>query len=137
MDSMRVLFLLFCLQSASIAGAARDADAIVGTWKVNNKKDIVHIEIERVDETSSGTIVWIEEKFFPSDDPRGMGGRPKVDRNNPDPSLRTRPIVGIAVVGDLRYAGNREWKAGWIYAPDRGRKARCRAKLISRQTLRV
>ncbi len=137
MDSMRVICFLFCLQTVLTAGAARDADAIVGAWEADNKKDIVHIKIERDGEIYSGTIVWIEEKFFPPDDPRGMGGKPKTDRNNPDPALRTRPIVGLAVVGGLRYAGRGEWKGGWIYAPDRGRKARCKAKLTPHGTLRV
>ena len=134
---MRVLCLLFCLQAASTAGAAGEADAIAGIWEVDNKKDIVRIEIGRTGETYGGSIVWIQEKFFPQDDPRGMGGEPKTDRNNPDPALRTRPITGLAVVGGLRYAGKRQWQGGWLYAPDRGRKARCKAKLTARGTLRV
>ena len=134
---MRVLWLFVGLQAALAAGAAQDAGAIVGVWEADNGKDVVRIAIERTGETYGGSIVWIEEQFFPPNDPRGMGGKPKVDRNNPDPALRARPIVGLAVVGDLRYAGKREWKTGWIYAPDRGRKARCRAKLTPRGTLRV
>ncbi len=134
---MRVLWLIFCLQAVLAAGAAGDADAIVGVWEADNGKDVVHVAIERSGETYCGTIVWTEQKFFPPDDPWGMGGQPKVDRNNPDPALRARPVVGIAVVGDLRYAGKREWKRGWIYAPDRGRKARCKAKLTSPRTLKV
>ena len=133
---MRLVFAICFLQLVS-AAAPRNADAIVGTWEVNNKKDIVHIEIKRAGGMYGGTIVWIKEKFFPANDPRGMGGQPKVDRNNPDPVLRARPIVGVEVLGKLHHTGDDEWKQGWLYAPDRGRIASCKMKLLSNGTLKV
>lgn len=133
---MRLVFAICCLQLVS-AAAPPNADTIVGIWEVNNKKDIVHIEIKQAGGMYGGTIVWIKQKYFPENDPRGMGGQPKVDRNNPDPTLRTRPIVGVEVLGELRHTGNGEWKQGWLYAPDRGRVASCKMKLLSNGTLKV
>lgn len=133
-----VLIFFFCLPPLAAAAAdLRNPDAIAGTWEVDNSKDIVRIEIKRSGDAYGGSIVWIERKFFPADDPRGMGGQPKVDRNNPDPALRSRPIEGVEVLGNLRFAGKGEWKGGWIYAPDRGRRARCKAKLTPSGNLRV
>ncbi len=133
---MRLVIAACCFQLVSVV-AAQNADAIVGRWEVNNKKDIVHIEIKQAGDSYSGSIVWIKEKLFPENDPRGMGGEPKVDRNNPDPALRTRPIVGVEVLAELKYFGRGEWKQGRLYAPDRGRMASCKMKLLSNGSLRV
>jgi len=134
---MRSVLLTLCLAATLPAASLTGGDDIVGTWEIAYREEVVHVEISRAGEIFSGTIVWIENEFFPPDDPKGMAGQPKVDRNNPDPALRTRPIVGIAILGDLRYSGNREWNGGWIYPPDRGRKAHCKLELKSQDTLHV
>ncbi|MDN5869669.1 MAG: DUF2147 domain-containing protein [Nitrococcus sp.] len=54
----------------------------------------------------SGHVVWLKEPLFPADDRKGMAGKPKVDRLNPDSALRSRPIIGLAVLTGLHYAGS-------------------------------
>lgn len=46
-------------------------------------------------------------------------GAPKVDLNNRDPSLRTRPIQGIAILSGFTDHGG-DWR-GTIYDPRNGR----------------
>lgn len=131
-------WLCLCLfGSAALAADAPPADAILGAWETSTAKDVVHIEVQRLDGVYSGKIVWIKDPVFPPDDPRGMGGQPKVDRRNPDPALRTRPIVGIEVLSDMRYQGDGEWGGGSVYSPDRGIAAQGKAKLMPDGTLRV
>ena len=49
-------------------------------------------------------------------------GGPAVDANNPDPTLRNRPIAGLAILTGFTAAGDR-WK-GRIYDPESGRTYR-------------
>jgi uncharacterized protein (DUF2147 family) len=48
-------------------------------------------------------------------------GRPRIDRNNPDPALRARPLVGIEIVSGLRETSPGVWTGGRLYNPDDGR----------------
>ncbi|MEZ4282207.1 MAG: hypothetical protein R3F21_21600 [Myxococcota bacterium] len=38
-------------------------------------------------------MVWVKYTVYPDGDPRGWAERPVVDRENPDPALRTRPLL--------------------------------------------
>ncbi len=44
---------------------------------------------------------------------------PPTDRNNPDPRLRTRPLVGLNILSGFKDAGDK-WE-GQIYSPERGK----------------
>src|SRR6267143_1079244 len=60
-----------------------------------------------------GKIVWFR---WPND----ASGRPLVDFKNPDPALRTRPLLGLTILQGLRRTGERTWEDGQIYNPDDG-----------------
>lgn len=53
---------------------------------------------------------------------KGPSSGPAVDARNPDPSLRTRPLVGLAILTGLTPDGN-GWK-GQIYDPKTGKTYR-------------
>ena len=132
-------FRLLCVWLFGLAAAAgqQPGDAILGVWEAQTADDVVHIEVQRIGDVYSGKIVWIKDNLFPQDDPRGMGGQPKVDRKNPDPALRTRPIVGVEVLMNMRYEGNGEWGGGSVYSPNRGILAQGKARLLPDGTLKV
>lgn len=47
------------------------------------------------------------------------------DENNPDPKLRSRPLVGIDMIADFQFAPeNGRWEGGTIYDADSGRTYR-------------
>jgi len=46
-------------------------------------------------------------------------GRPWTDKNNPDPALRDRPLVGVAVLRSLQPDGPGKW-SGTLYNNDNG-----------------
>lgn len=134
----RILLLCLCLLgSVSAMAQPQDGDAILGTWEVQTPTDLVHIEVTRDQDVYNGEIIWIKEPLFPADDPRGMGGQPKVDRRNPDPALRTRPIIGVEVLTGMRYKGDGKWNGGSVYSPNRGLLVRGEAKLLRNGILRV
>lgn len=95
------------------------ADAILGLWAT--KDDEAHVDITKSGEQYSGKIVWLEEPIYPPDDEQGMAGLEKVDRENPDPALQKRPILGLEIVSGFTYVGDGLWKGGRIYDPDNGK----------------
>ncbi len=115
--------------------AADNPDAIVGQW-LNGKKT-AHIEISKTDGKYSGKIVWLKEPVYPPDDKKGMAGQPKVDRENPDPSLRKRPILDLAILRDFVFVPPNRWEQGRVYDPENGKDYKCKMTLTSPDVLEV
>ncbi|MGH6819286.1 MAG: DUF2147 domain-containing protein, partial [Methylocella sp.] len=61
-----------------------------------------------------GTIVALKEPISKID------GKPKIDRENPDPALRDRPLIGLSILVGMKSAGGGVWE-GAIYNPDDGK----------------
>jgi uncharacterized protein (DUF2147 family) len=129
---MRRALALAAVALLGLAAAARaeDGDAIVGLWQTEpSTGGLAHVEITKAGTIYSGRIVWVERPTYPPDDEQGMAGQTRVDRNNPDPALRKAPIIGLVIVRDFVYAGEKQWKDGFIYDPDNGKTYRCKARL--------
>jgi uncharacterized protein (DUF2147 family) len=75
-----------------------------------------------------GKITWVKN---PNSD-----GKPVLDKQNSDPKLRTRPILGLAILNGLNYGGG-VWKDGEIYDPNSGKTYSCELRLKSEQVLEV
>ena len=61
-----------------------------------------------------GTIVWLWE-------PVDRSGTTKKDANNPDASLRDRPLIGVRFLEGFKPGTGDEWVDGTIYNPEDGR----------------
>ena len=116
---------------------AADTDAILGAWLMDTGKHKARLEITKQGDTYEGRITWLEQPTYPGNDRRGMAGKAKVDRENPDPTLRSRPLVGLKILTGATYAGNGEWRDGHIYAPDSGKSYRWKARLTEDGVLKV
>jgi len=114
---------------------AADADRIVGTWM--NGKKTAHIRIENAGGKYFGTIVFLTEPVYPAGDKGGMAGKPKVDRENPDPSKRSEPIVGLRILRDFVFKNGNLWDGGRIYDPENGKDYKCKMTLKSPDVLDV
>jgi uncharacterized protein (DUF2147 family) len=114
---------------------AQNPDAILGKWL--NGKQRAQIEIVKFEGKYSGKIVWLKEPVYPSDDKKGMAGKQKVDRENPDSSRRTRPLMGLLVLRNFVFTRNGLWEQGQIYDPDNGKDYRCKMTLRSQDVLDV
>ncbi len=114
---------------------AQNADAIVGKWLDGKGK--AHIEIYKGDGGKYfGKIVWLKEPAYPADDKKGMAGKTKVDRENPDPAKRNQPILGLLILRDFVFSGS-IWEQGRIYDPENGKDYKCKMTLSTPDTLDV
>ena len=132
--AIKVALLWVLAQTAFATGA----DAILGTWSTEDRygnRDAV-VEIARRGEVFVGTVVWVKYRVYPDDDPKGMAGETIRDRENPDPALRERPILGLPILQGLRFNGE-QWVGGQIYSPREGATYRAKLWLEDRQTLKV
>lgn len=87
-------------------------DEILGIWQTDDAK--AKIEIYKKAGEYFGKIVWLKE-------PKNDEGKAKVDKENPDKSLKTRPILGVNLVSGFKFDGDDRWKGGEIYDPENGK----------------
>ena len=83
-----------------------------GVWSMTNGK--VTVSVDECGGNLCATIVGMKEPISKID------GKPKVDRENPDPAKRQRPLIGLSILIGMKPAGDKLWK-GAIYNPDDGR----------------
>lgn len=75
-------------------------------------------------------IVWLKE-------PNQKNGKPKVDANNPNASLRHQPIQGLILLRDLKPNGDDTYEDGNIYDPESGKTYACKMEQKNANTLIV
>jgi uncharacterized protein (DUF2147 family) len=94
----------------------------VGRWYAEGGAAIV--EIAPCGEALCGRVVWLRSPL----DEEGCELR---DKNNSDPALRNRQLIGLQILGGL-VASDEEpgsWRGGTIYDPVSGNTYRCRLEL--------
>jgi uncharacterized protein (DUF2147 family) len=118
--AVAVLLASFLLVSETFAGGQSARDAF-GLWEhpENGSRMLLY-------PCGSGLCSKIE---FVADDQ-------KVDRHNPDPAMRNRPIVGLVILDYAREAGPKTW-VGNLYNRIDGRSYSGKLKLKSLDTLEV
>jgi len=129
-----LVLLLTLLLLVSFAFAA-DEDKILGLW--NTPENDCQIEIFKSGRKYYGRIVWLKEPLYPADDDGGMAGRPVVDRDNPNPNLRSRTLIGLELIEGFTYIGKNVWEKGTIYDPDNGKTYKCKMILSAPNRLEV
>mgnify|MGYP005996051427 CR=1 FL=1 len=100
------------------------ADSIAGTWYTDGKRAVV--KIGKCGDTVCGKISRFIEK--PKD---GV----TTDINNPDPELRKRPLLGLAVLSGFTLDGD-IWR-GEIYNPETGKSYRSVVERTGKDKLKV
>lgn len=131
---MQVLtfFALTLLAATTAFGAAQNG--ILGIWKT--EKDESKVEIFQCGEKICGKIVWLKNpKYTDSND--GQVGTPIIDRNNPDPALRSRPLIGLQIMDGFTELGDNTWGNGTCYDPKSGKTYRGKIHLASPDRLEL
>ena len=126
------LFTLLLLAPFTFAA---DEDKIVGLWITPRNE--CKIEIFKSGTKYCGRIAWLKEPLYRADDDGGMAGRPVVDRENPNPNLRSRTLIGLRLIEGFTYTGKNVWEKGTIYNPDNGKIYKCRMILSAPDRLEV
>jgi len=124
------LALAFWLQVT----AAPSPEGVVGYWLTppNEEEGAGVVEIRRHQEGLVGRLVWLEKPTYPPGSP--AAGQPKVDRKNPNPKLRQRPVLGLEILQGFRWDGEK-WVDGEIYDPVSGKTYKAQIRLQDPQHL--
>lgn len=108
---------------------AQEADDLVGVWEPGHGK--AKVKIDKIDGKYYGKIVWLKEPNDPDT------GEPKVDKNNPDESMRNVPLRGYRILKDFEYQGKGVWEEGTIYDPEKGETYNCIITMKDENTLDI
>lgn len=131
---LSILGVALFLSASPLYGADTE-DAILGVWTTQEKD--AKIEIFTCGAWYCGKVIWLAEPDFPASDDKGMANQPKVDRNNPDPKLKDRPLLGLVIMEGFSYVGDSRWKGGRFYNPENGKVYRGNLKLAAHNRLKV
>ena len=122
MTLFRILTVaIIAISSASLTWSV-DELSIKGTWRTQKDDRNAEIMIDKCADKPNaycGKIVWLQH---PTDD----NGQPKVDQNNPDDKLKSRPIMGLPLLRHfIKKDDEFAWAGGTIYNPENGKIYSC------------
>jgi len=127
--SKTIFFISIFIVSSLFAGITlyAQSDILPGVWVTEGSRS--KVEIFRTGNSYAAKIIWLAEE-------NNTEGQPKTDKKNPDPALRSRPIIGLVILSDLKLE-NGIWKGSKIYSPERGEYIDCSLQLQDGYTLRI
>ena len=128
-----IVLISFILAASSIFGG--DGDDFLGLWNTPDNES--KIEIFKCGGKYCGRIAELKEPSYTADDKEGIPGQPKLDRKNPNPDLRIRPLLGLLLMKGFIYSGGNIWEGGMIYNPDNGKSYKCKLTLSAPNRLEV
>jgi len=94
------------------SASAQPRQMALGVWADEDGQS--NIEIAPCGDDLCGRIVWLKEPFDAS-------GRAQTDINNPDTSLRTRPLLGLLIIAGLRPHDDGDRLVGRVYNAEDGK----------------
>lgn len=124
-----ILFVFVALMPAGIFAQTEAADKLVGVWEPSHGK--ARVKIEKIGNKYYGKIVWLKEPNDPETN------QPKVDKNNPDESMRSTPLKGYRILKDFVLVSDKEWGEGTIYDPENGSTYKCVIRMKDDNTLDI
>ena len=110
-------------------------ESILGEWVTEEGKS--HIVISECEVGLCGNIIWIKELTYPADDEKGMAGKTRIDRENPNSTLQNRPLIGLQFLSGFKVKNSNIWEEGKIYDPENGETYKCKMTLVDPNTLNV
>lgn len=120
----RLLIVLFLLVSEY--GIAQEKFCRV--WFTENRDSKVKI-IKESDGKYYAQLVWIKDSL--------KNGKPLIDTENPDKSLRNRKWLGIKITNGMVAKSPTELVDGKIYDPSRGNHYHCKIKLVANNIIEL
>ncbi len=117
MRTLRTALTVLCLATIGLPGLTVVRSALaaepVGDWYTGDRDS--QVRIVKCGGALCGAIVWLKVPIDPAT------GRAKTDKNNPDPKLQKRPLLGVAIVLGMRPSGTPSQWSGKVYNADDGR----------------
>ncbi len=106
--------------------AAAGTDSAIGFWRNADATFEIYDEGGML----SGKVISVSEEL-------AADGKPKTDIRNPDPSKRTRPIIGMVVMSGFTRNGETHWENGTIYDPRNGSTYSCTLDMAGPNRIKV
>ena len=110
------LLVLITVLSIKSYGQANN-DKILGTYLTQD--GTAKLEFYKTGSKYSAKIVWLKDPLDPKTH------QANTDTENPDKSLKSRPIMGLVMVQNVKYNGKDSWENGSIYDPNTGKTWDC------------
>ena len=111
-----------------LSQAQTKSDGILGKWRSDKGNLIVQVYKEHNEYRAKS--IWFNGKTKPM--------QIWTDNKNPDPKLRSRKLLGMDILNQLRYDPfNDEWVDGNIYDPTSGKTWQSVVWLQNKNTLKV
>lgn len=129
MNAFRVTLLLLLVILTAWTPSTDNPDALLGRWLSSKRRN--QVQIYKVGHKYYGRLVWMVEPLDTATH------QPKVDSNNPDAKLRSRPLMNLTMMTDLVYKGDNVWGEGSVYNPEDGRTYSCELTLKDPNTLDI
>lgn len=127
---VRFIYLFITLSLVGPAATTWVANDISGKW-LNKDKD-AHIKIYASSGKYYGQIVWLKVPNDPET------GKPKLDKHNPDKSLRNKPVMNLLILKGLEFdADDQEWTDGEVYDPKSGNDYSLTCTLKDKNTMEL
>ena len=103
--AMRLCVLVRLVFATTVAGALAQTPAVglEGTWLTEDAS--AKISFERCASALCGRLVWLRAPNDPET------GEPARDKKNPDPTKRTRPLLGLEIFSQVQPIGEVKWRA--------------------------
>ena len=127
------LTLLLMGTAALLAQGLNDkADNILGNWRATRGGEVSKVKVSRsADGTYMAQVYWVEVD-------KDKNGNKKLDRKNPDKSLRNTPCDQIVLIQGLKYnAEKKQWDGTEVYDPTKGIRAKCVVRFEDDGRLRI
>ena len=120
-----ILLLIAALTSLAFVQSA--AASPVGLWRA---KDGGQIRVAACGKALCGFVVTTHTKIDPET------GRPPVDKKNPDPAKRNRPLAGMQILFGMAPSAPGEW-SGELYNDDDGHTYRGKILELGPKAIRI
>jgi len=131
---MKILTCLMTLLLSAAPSFGADVNGILGIWKT--EMDESKVEVFTCGDKICGKIVWLKNPVY-TDSRDGEVGTPLLDRKNPDPGRKNRPIIGLQIMDGFTELGGNTWGNGTCYDPKSGNTYRGKIHLAAPDRLEL
>lgn len=114
---MKIVYEFFLISFISLSSVAQtNRDAILGKWM--SVEGNLEVEVYKENNDFKAKLIWFDD----SDD-KSKPMNVRTDEKNPDKALRSRKLIGIDVLRNLKYyPHDDEWDDGKIYDSSSGKE---------------
>ena len=123
-------FFVIGMASAPLPQDPTNAATILGLWLNEDGRAAIHIKL--CEDQLCGEIAWLKQ---PLDD----NGRERLDVENPDPTLKEEPILGLEILTGFPATPDKsgKWSGGRIYDPENGKRYKCKMEIEESGALKI